>query len=72
MMEVLSGNTEGAATPSNKWMAVALDEEEEDEMSVETRSIGTIGEAPPYAYNVRIKVTKTSIILSKICLNSNL
>ena len=37
-------------------MAVALDEEEEDEMSIESRSIGTVGEAPSYAFNVRIKV----------------
>lgn len=57
MMEVLAGTTEGAVSPSNKWMAAALDEEEEDEMSVESRSIGTIGEAPSYAFNVRIKVS---------------
>ena len=56
MMEVLSGTTEGTASPTNKWMAAALDEEEEDEMSVESRSIGTIGEVPSYAFNVRIKV----------------
>eukprot|EP00596_Hydrurales_sp_CCMP1899_P005223 CAMPEP_0119049066 /NCGR_PEP_ID=MMETSP1177-20130426/62581_1 /TAXON_ID=2985 /ORGANISM="Ochromonas sp, Strain CCMP1899" /LENGTH=721 /DNA_ID=CAMNT_0007025819 /DNA_START=48 /DNA_END=2209 /DNA_ORIENTATION=+ len=59
MMEVLSGTVEGSASPTNKWMASALDEEEEDEMSVESRSVGTIGEAPAYAFNVRIKSRKT-------------
>ena len=44
---------------SSQWMAVALDEEEEDEMSIESRSIGTVGEAPSYAFNVRIKVMHT-------------
>ena len=56
MMEVLAGTTDGTVSPTNKWMAAALDEEEEDEMSVESRSVGTIGEAPSYAFNVRIKV----------------
>ena len=57
MMEVLSGAAEGVASPS-KWMAAALDEEEEDEMSIDSHSVGTIGEAPSYAYNVRIKSRK--------------
>jgi hypothetical protein len=30
-----------------------------DEMSVESRSVGTIGEAPVYAFNVRIRSRKT-------------
>ncbi len=57
MMEVLSGAAEGVQSPS-KWMAAALDEEEEDEMSIDSHSVGTIGEAPSYAYNVRIKSKK--------------
>lgn len=57
MMEVLSGAAEGVQSPS-KWMAAALDEEEEDEMSIDSHSVGTAGEAPSYAYNVRIKSKK--------------
>ena len=34
---------------------------QEDEMSVDSQSVGTVGEAPQYAYNIRVKVSKLAI-----------
>jgi hypothetical protein len=55
MMEVLSGN---ADTSSNVKLNTSLlaDEDEEGD-GADNGSIGTVGEAPSFAYNVRIKVS---------------